>query len=524
MPVPDLNRALERLDSSLLPFLRAIRSHLDGEVWLVGGFVRDLVLNRRPYDLDIAVAGRAREGAQMLASGIGGHDFPLDEDRGTFRVTLRENAPLRTVDLATLRGGAIEADLGLRDFTANAMAAELTAAGIGPLMDPFRGLADVGKKTVRMVSEGALRDDPLRLLRAPRLAVELGFDIEPDTASAISALAPTVLASAAERRRDELTRILASATAARGIRLLDELRLLEVLIPEITRARGVSQPERYHHFDVFDHCIESLAVADWLLAETEPEGRMPRDMRSAFWAMLERHGLRQYLESATGGETRLVLTKLATLLHDVSKPETKGADETGRIRFLGHSERGAKVARQICRRFRLGSKETGFVSLLIAEHLRPAQLSQSGAPTERAIFRFFRDLGDAAPACLVLSLADAAAAAGPRLTLSRWRGHVAYISYVLDRAAFQAATLRQARGKRHFVSGDRLIQRLGVRPGPEVGRLLAAIDEAAATGELHTEEEAIELANGLRQSWRQDAPAPDTARADHSSGLGAKGS
>jgi len=93
-----------------------------------------------------------------------------------------------------------------------------------------------------------------------------------------------------------------------------------------------------------------------------------------------------------------------------------------------------------------------------------------------------------------------------------------------DRAAFQAATLRQARGKRHFVSGDRLIQRLGVRPGPEVGRLLAAIDEAAATGELHTEEEAIELANGLRQSWRQDAPAPDTARADHSSGLGAKGS
>jgi tRNA nucleotidyltransferase/poly(A) polymerase len=311
---------------------------------------------------------------------------------------------------------------------------------------------------------------------------------------AIRALAPSVTGAAGERQREELARILASDSAARGLRLLDALGLLEMLIPEVTRGRGIVQPGDYHHYDVFDHNIEAVAVADRLLGVKAPAGRAPRAMRDEFWTALGRFGLREYFAGSAGGQTRLVLTKLATLLHDISKPETMTRDETGRIHFLGHAEQGAKAGRAICRRFKLGNKETDFVSVLIEEHLRPPQLAQAGAPSDRAIFRFFRALDDAAPACLVLSLADAASAQGPRLTLSRWRAHLAYIGYVLERGTAQTVSL----GGRHFVSGDTLIRALGIPPGPGVGRLLAAVDEAAAAGEVRDEEAAIELARTIR--------------------------
>jgi poly(A) polymerase len=293
------------------------------------------------------------------------------------------------------------------------------------------------------------------------------------------------------------------------VRLLDSLGLLDALLPELARARGVGQPENYHHYDVFDHCIEALAVTDWLLSEDEPRGELPRALRRAFRAAFRSFGLDAYFKGVSGGQTRATLTKFATLLHDVSKPETKTEDADGRLRFLGHSELGARVAGEICSRLRFGTRERAFVARLVEEHLRPAQLSQTGLPTDRAIFRFFRALGDAAPACLVLSLADAAAAIGPRLTLERWQRHLAYIAYVFERArgqselvggaaAGQAGALDWARRGRHFVSGDTLIRVLGLKPGPEVGRLLLAIDEAAGSGDVQTEDQAIQLARELQ--------------------------
>jgi putative nucleotidyltransferase with HDIG domain len=508
VPRQDLNRALQRLDSELPAVLRAVAASAPEPVWAVGGFVRDVLLKRRPYDLDVAVAGDAQARAGSIKAALGGHAFPLDEERGTFRVALSPESPVSTIDVATLRGADIEADLGERDFTANALAAPISEGGLGPLVDLFDGQGDLKRRVVRMVSERALADDPLRLLRAVRLAVELDFDVEEATAGAVRRLAPRVAEPAGERVRDEVMRIMASGQAARGVRLLDHLALLEVLLPELTRAKGVAQPERFHHYDVFDHCVEALAVMDWLTGPAQPAGRTPRNMREAYGGALSEFGLRGYFEAAVGGQTRLALTKLATLLHDVAKPETKAADEEGRVRFLGHSEAGAKVARAVCRRLRMGNRETRFVALLVEEHLRPAQLSQSGAPTDRAIFRFFRDLGDAAPACLVLSLADGAAAAGPRLTLSRWQGHLAYIRYVLERARGQSQAAGGAgeRGKRHFIPGDRLIRALALEPGPEVGRLLLAIDEAVATGDVKSEEEAIDLARDLHNQGPAGGP------------------
>jgi poly(A) polymerase len=500
VPSIDLNRALRELNPALPPFLQAVAGQTQGDVWVVGGFLRDLLLKRQPYDLDLAVSGSARQTAEALARAFEGHPFALDDERGTFRVALPEAATFRTIDVSSLRGGAIEADLAERDFSVDAMASHLRPDELGTLIDPLGGYDDTRNANVRMVSERSLRDDPLRLLRAVRLAVELDFEVEAETASAIGSQAASVLGAAPERQRDELLRILASPRAASGMRLMDSLGLLEALLPELTRARGVVQPERHHHYDVFDHCIETLAVADWLLSVPAPVTEPAESMYEAFWETLDWYPMRDYLAATTGGQSRLVLAKLAALLHDIAKPETKSIDETGRVRFLGHSEAGAQVGRDICRRFRMGNREAAFVGLLIEEHLRPGQLSQGRSlPSDRAVFRFFRDLDEAAPACLVLTLADAAAALGPRLQLSRWRGHVAYISHLLERAGAQ----RQGVGGRHFISGATLMQALDLSPGPDIGRLLAALDEAAASGELSTEEEAVELARQLRESWQK---------------------
>jgi poly(A) polymerase len=215
-----------------------------------------------------------------------------------------------------------------------------------------------------------------------------------------------------------------------------------------------------------------------------------------FRDILSDFNLDTYLDTPVGGHSRRVLLKLAGLLHDVSKPETKAEQPDGRIRFLGHPQQGAAKAETICTRLRFGNRETHFVSLLVEEHLRPTQLSQAGElPSKRALYRFFRDLGDAAPACLFLSLADAAAAQGPRLEKERWAGHVAYVRWVLQNGLQPQDN--PAQPTQRLVDGEALMAALNLEPGPEVGRLLAAIDEAHAVGELSTQPEALDLARKL---------------------------
>ena len=490
---PSFHRRMSVANVSISPELRRLLATLAEAVpgaYLVGGAVRDLLTGREPVDLDVVTAGDAHEGAEKLGRAFGASVFALDEARGHYRVTLPEGAPVREIDIS--HADDVVADLRRRDFTVDAMAAPVEAdGGLGEIIDPTGGREDLDAGVLRMVSEAALREDPLRLLRAARLAHELTLEIEPETAETVRGLAPSVTQAAAERQREELVRILASPRAAQGVRLLDSLALLRELMPEIVAARGVDQPIEHHYWDVFDHSVEAVAALDEMF---QPNPAADRWLATTFREGLAGFGLDAYLDGRAGGHSRRVLVKLAALLHDVAKPETKSEEADGRIRFLGHSERGAETAARICRRLRFGSRETEFVALLVEEHLRPTQLSQGDLPSRRALYRFFRDLGEAAPACLFLSLADAAAARGPRLEQERWAGHVAYTAWILD----QAAQPEDASGKpQRLVDGTKLMAELGLKPGPTIGRLLDAIDEAHAVGELATPEEAIEYARRL---------------------------
>jgi tRNA nucleotidyltransferase/poly(A) polymerase len=503
--MPSLSdRALLRLRSLTLdPGLQRLLADLAavGDVYLVGGALRDLLLGRSPADLDIVAAAEARQLAEAIAARLQGSAFALDEPRAQYRVVLPAGVPARHVDVSSFDTD-LATDLAGRDFTVDAMAARIEPDGsLTELIDPFAGAADLERLQLRLVSDDALDTDPLRLLRGPRLATELGLMLTPETVQAIQARASLLPRSAPERQRDELARILAAPQAVAGVRLLDSLGLLEQLLPELAPARGVEQPGEFHYWDVFDHSIETLAALDALLAPDEGglDG-VARQLRRAFRDGFAWFPLDAYLSQPVGGQTRLVLLKLAGLLHDVAKPETKSRDANGRIRFFGHPELGATKLERIAQRLRFGSRETRFMALLVEEHLRPTQLSNRGLPSRRALYRFFRDLGEAAPACLLLCLADGAAAAGPRLRLDRWQGNIAYMNYVLGEGMRPELA---PSGSNRLLSGDDLIAELGLTPGPLIGRLLVALDEETGAGELTSRDQALAFARELLSRWQE---------------------
>jgi tRNA nucleotidyltransferase/poly(A) polymerase len=481
------------LEPAVRDLLVTAASQLSGrEGYLVGGSLRDGLLRLAVRDLDLAVDGDSVEYARALADRLGADFALLDDERGTARVILRD-AAVAEIDVTRLQG-EIQRDLAFRDFTIDALAvslADIALGGAPEIIDPLGGTEDLGRKMVRLVSEQALIDDPLRLLRAVRLAVQLDFTADPSTADAVRRHAGRIVQAAPERQRDELAHMLSTHHAAEALRLLDGFGLLELLLPEVAAGRGVTQPKE-HHWDVFDHNVETVATLDWMLSPEAPQAAPERDFYRALWDALGfLPSLRaHFAEEVSDRRSRAALLKFAGLLHDVAKPETRAPDETGRIRFFGHSERGAETARAILRRFRFSRREVDLVSMMVDEHLRPGQLGQDAPPTRRALFRYFRDTRSAAESILFLFLADGLAARGPRTTLDAWERQVRYVAHVLARRHEDETIAKPQR----LVSGDDLITALGLGPGPEIGRVLAAIEDAQGAGEITTREEAIEFA------------------------------
>jgi len=475
----------------LLDALARLARDAGVEAYVVGGTVRDALLGRPTRDIDLAVGGDALAWARRVADALGGHFVVLDDLQAVARVVLEEPAGV-DVDVAALQG-TLDQDMRRRDFTVDALAVQLGAADV---IDVCRGLADLHARVVRMNAPDVFDADPLRLLRAARIASELEFEVHPATASAVRARAPRVVDAAAERRRDELARVLALADVGPALRLLDDLGLLAALLPELIAGKGVSQPEQFHAYDVFEHNVRCVGAMDAMLAAARPDDARAALLWDGLWRSFGwcEGPLRAYLaEELSEDRPRSALLKLAALLHDVAKPETRSVEPEGRVRFFGHSEAGAETAKRIMRRLRFSTKETEFVVKLVAEHLRPVQLAQVGeAPTRRALYRFYRALGEAAPAVLLLALADAAAARGPELTKAAWSGQVMYMNSLLVRSVQEEGIVEPPR----LLTGHDVMAALGVPEGPLVGRLLEALREAQAAGEVRTREEALAFVRG----------------------------
>ena len=477
------------IDKDLLAILARISTILNRKnypAYIVGGFVRDCLLGRKTDDIDIAVKGDALSIAQEVARALDGKYVLLDKTNKIARVIITDQRVWH-LDFTSFSND-IQDDLARRDFTIDAMSIELKAlvSGSPQLIDPFSGKSDLKKRLVRAVSQRIFIEDAARLLRAVRLAVELGFKIAPGTVSLIRKDCQLAKLVPGERLREELVRILALTGSAVSMRFLDKLGLLTAIIPELEELKGSRQPKE-HRWDVFNHSVETVATAEFLLRES-PWKYGEDDLLSVTpWSEeISRH----FDEEVSSGSNRRLLLKLGALMHDIAKPATRTIDETGRTRFLGHTKEGAAMAVAVLERLRFSSRETSLVENLIYHHLRPAQMAANNSlPTSRAVYRYFRDTEDAGIDILFLALADYLATHGPKLDIDEWKQHNLLISFILAEHSKQETKVLPVK----LIDGHDLMDIFGLRPGRLLGELLAEVREAQAAEELNSRDEALEL-------------------------------
>jgi poly(A) polymerase len=453
--------------------LRAL-AELKIEGWLVGGAVRDRLLGRPTSDFDVALTGDAAGVAEALARATKGYRFELSEGFGAWRVGARDRS--WQLDLLPLAGESIEADVARRDFTINAIAEPL---GDGEFVDPFGGLADLRARRLRLVSAHALSDDPLRVMRLARLACELEFEPERQAIGAARASAGALETIPGERVFAELKRIVVSDRAIAGVELLESIGATAVVLPELAALRGVQQSP-YHHLDVLGH---TLAVLEETIAlHREPE-RWLGDHASAISLLLS--------EPLADELTRGQGLRFGALFHDVAKPGTRAVTPEGRVTFIGHDRTGAEMTRAALSRLRASERLAEYVAGLTRNHLRLGFLVHETPLSRRAIYRYLRSCEPVEVDVTLLSVADRIA--------TRGRGSDQAITRHLELAGqLLGEALRwRVQRPRPPVRGDELGRELGLAPGPELGRILAELEEASFAQEIQSHEQAIERAREL---------------------------
>jgi poly(A) polymerase len=456
-----------------LPASPIIRPRL----YLVGGTVRDLILGVQPKDLDLvcrhAKSLAYRLGARKNATVVSMGKKPAEP---CYRVVARE-APDHFLDIAEMRGQTIYDDLGRRDFTINAIAAEVRRSGVlGPLIDPFGGVGDIEQRTIKMTGEGSLVSDPLRILRAVRFSAALGFQIEPQTRGRMRSGAELLGTVSAERVMAELLLILKTPQSSLFIRGMDQLGIMDALFPEIVSMKGCTQ-NGFHHLDVWEHSLLAAAHCEHIL----------NNATSYFGTCA---GL---VLANLAGNNRIPLLKLSALLHDIGKPLTRGTSaETAGITFYKHEEAGAKLVDAIAGRMKLSGKDREYLKLLVGEHIRV--LSLAGHSVRPAVrLRWFRKMKEDAVPAIIMGIADVESSLGKAST-GEWRKGYRAWSKNIVRDYYE--TVRTRLASRNLIAGRDLIA-LGMSPGPEMGRILDMLRNAQDTGQISCRDDALALAKRL---------------------------
>jgi putative nucleotidyltransferase with HDIG domain len=368
------------------------------------------------------------------------------------------------LDLLPLAGETIEEDLGKRDFTVNAIAEPLRG---GDHVDPFGGLADLRARRLRMVSPQAFAADPLRSLRLARLA------------SAARAQAPALGGVAAERIFAEIKRIVIADRALDGLALMDALEVTDVVLPELTRLHGVEQ-SGYHHLDVHHHT--RAVLAETIELERDP-GRWLGEHARAVALLLD--------EPLANELTRGQALRFGALFHDVAKPQTRNVTSEGRVTFMGHDAAGAQIASAALARLKASERLREHVAALTRHHLRLGFLVHETPLSRRAVYRYLHACEPVEVDVTLLSVADRLA--------TRGRGSDVAIARHLElaRELLGEALAWRANPPRPPVRGDELARAVGLERGPQIGRVLAELEEASFAGEIASADEAIERAREL---------------------------
>lgn len=482
------------MNLSFHPLLERIRAVIPSDtlVYLVGGAVRDALRNRPSHDLDFSVQGDAKTLARQVGDALDAAYYPLHGEFDAGRVVLDVDGERYILDFVGLHPGGLEADLKTRDFTINAIAVDVRAPQ--QLLDPLGGAVSLKQGELRACSPASLQDDPVRILRAVRLAVDMQLRILPETRRLMKAALPGLEHVSPERIRAEFLRIFGGRQPATALRILDLMGVLAMIFPETTALKGITQSSP-HVYPVWEHTLAVIERLDGLLnalgLDYDPDTSANNLVFGHVSLRLGRYRekIAQHLSAETTPDiTRRALLFFSALYHDIAKPLTRTEEENGRIRFFQHEKQGAILVAGRAAALHMSADELTILEKTVAHHMRPLWLSQNDqAPGPRAIYRFFRDTGDIGVDICLLSLADFLGTYGPGVPQQAWAHHVDVIRLLLE-------GWWERREETVFppplLNGRDVMQLLDIPPGPRVGELLEMLREAQAAGEITTREQA----------------------------------
>lgn len=481
------------------------RSRADQKIYLVGGVVRDALLGLENHDLDFVVNGDVRRLARAVAKDLGAAFYMMDLEHPTARVIFQGVDDRRcSLDFAALRGEDIREDLAGRDFSINAMAVDID--DLGKIIDPLKGAQDLKDRRLRACSPSAFKDDPVRLLRAVRLSLALQLSMDPATIGWLKEAAADLALSSIERQRDEFMRMLAGRKVDAAVRILDQFGLLEQLLPEVRGMKGVDQLP--HTLDIWEHTLALISwlekLLDLLTADYDEEktGSLLLGMATVKLGRF-RQQLRGHFEQAlTPGRGLRAALFLAALLHDCGKPAARSVDSRGDLHFYGHDQTGAEIARARARALALSNDEIERIVVLIRHHMAPHFMAAEGKPASpRAIYRLFRETGEAGIELCLLALADTLATYGVTIDPARWERELDICRQLLE-AWFDRR--QQLIDPPRLVNGDDLMQHFQLESGPLVGKILEAVRENQAAGAVKDIPQALALAKNLLEKENRE--------------------
>ncbi len=430
---------------------------LNFQIYVVGGYVRDKLLGKQVKDIDFVVVGDAMKFADALKEDLHLRTVVRYPRFGTFMaryygyqlefVNAREESYQKNSRKPVTKQADLFSDLSRRDFTINTLAMDISPERFGEIIDIYNGRKDLQDGIIRTPLDPVktFSDDPLRMLRAIRFAAQLDFTIEEKTFAAIQANAHRLSIISQERITDEFNKILMTEKPSKGLKLLDESGLLNVFFPELTRLKGVEQRKGFHHKDVFYHTLE---VVDNVAAK--------------------------------GADLKL---RLAALLHDIGKPATKRFDEQAGWTFHGHEVVGQRMAKKILKRFKYSNDIIQYVCKLVGLHLRPMALVGEEV-TDSAIRRLIFLAGDDLDDLMTLCKADITSKIP-----SKVKRYLQNYDYVLKRIN-EVEERDRLRNFQPPVDGNEIMQRFGLKPGPQVGKIKKFILEAILNGDVPNEHDA----------------------------------
>jgi putative nucleotidyltransferase with HDIG domain len=450
-------------------------------IYIVGGTLRDRLLGVDSHDVDIAVQGNPQELAEQIAERVHRRVIPLGRRaHPLFRVI----TPDHIFDITALAGGNIETDLHHRDFTINALAYETWSH---KLIDVTLGIRDIHDRLIRQVSPDSFQADPLRLLRAYRLASQLEFQIEADTSRSLHQTSALIHQSSVERIQVELSAIFTKSRVHYWLRSMADSTILFQIFPELKALVGCRQGSP-HAFDVFEHTMQTLLALDKVAGDIE-------NAAPEIAALMDPISI-----------PKRVRLHYAALLHDIGKPITRQESSLGQIRFHGHEKVGAHLTAAIGLRLRLPRKETESIVQLVQHHLRPLHLFKAFKLNQlrsKGMTRFFMNTKGFSGDLLILSLADMLAKNPEhRESLQSFREFLAKL------ADFYTTSFKTRSEMPALINGFDLIHTLHLTPSPLFSTILQHVREAQLSGRVSNPKEALALAAEMAS---QISPTSDTS-------------